>query len=94
MVIWIMDGIGKTAEEKAEALKLYEMASECGCVEASKDLAFHYLREHDDYLSMYWFRVATEQGDSEGQLYYAKCLFHGSKSLEIEPQHENAISWY
>lgn len=86
--------IGKTAEEKAEALKLYAKASEYGYIGASKDLAFHYLREKDNYQAFYWFRVAAEQGDSEGQLYYAKCLFWGDEQLGIPPQHPEAIPWY
>ena len=87
--------IGKTENEKQEALELYKKASELGYVDASKALAFYYHREHRDrYLAFYWFRVGAEQGDSESQLYYASSLFHGIEELDIHPQRDEAVIWY
>ena len=87
--------IGKNECEQKEALQLYKKASELGYAEASKALAFYYLRDdRDNIMALYWFRIGAEQGDEESQLYYAKFLFYGDKEAECNQDKEKAVTWY
>ena len=95
LAIALDSSLAKTVDEQQEAIQLYEKASGLGYSEASRALAFYYMRDNrDPQKSFYWFGVGAEQGNSECQLYYAKALFYGNKTLGRPPKRKEAVMWY
>lgn len=86
--------IGKTEEEAAEAILLYKRASESGILEATKVLAFKYLREHNDQEAEHWFLIGAKQGDAECQLYTARYLYYRDEGMSDSTLKEEAFQWY